>query len=94
MKLTVFTLKNLKIINSYPELLTSLRNTYKRLHFPQQMSKHVYVETEFGFIAFLNVKPYFANRIAISTLGDEATFMPKHASWSDARPQHPGPKPP
>jgi hypothetical protein len=58
------------------------------------MSKNVYVETEFGFIAFFNVKPYFANRIAISTLGDEATFMPKHASWSDAPPQHPGPKPP
>ena len=31
-------------------------------------------------LLFLNVKPHFANRIAISTLGDEATFMPKHAS--------------
>ena len=93
MKLTVFTLKNLKIINSYPELLTSLRNTYERLHFSQQMSKNVYVETEFGFIAFLNVKPYFANRIAISTLGDEATFMPKHASPPLPPPPPPPPPP-
>ena len=42
----------------------------------------------FGFIVFWIAKPYFSNKIAISTLGSEATFMHAiHASWSHAPPQ-------
>ena len=44
-------------------------------------------------LLFLNVKPHFANRIAISTLGDEATFMPKHASPPLPPPPPPPPPP-
>ena len=93
MLLTVFTSNELKNYKSYLELLKPFRNTYENYTFRNKCLKMFTLKLNSILLLFLNVKPHFANRIAISTLGDEATFMPKHASPPLPPPPPPPPPP-
>ena len=78
MFLTVFTSNELKNYKSYLELLKPFRNTYENYTFRNKCLKMFTLKLNSILLLFLNVKPYFANRIRVRRIPGQGGFGKKN----------------